>query len=700
MAENQDNPLPLAIPAESANQNPAPRTMYDYAKPNFTGTQSSIDENPNTQLANFLELCDTFKINGVSNDAIHLWLFPFSLRNKAKQWLNSLPRGSITTWEQMTKKFLLKYFPPEKTAKLRNDISSFVQMDLETLYDAWERFKDLLRRCPHHGLPLWLQVQTFYNDVNPSTRQMIDAAAGGTINNKTPEEASEFIEEMSLNNYQWQVMRTKPTRIAGVYNVYPVMRCNSSGGGLPTEYPPFNPTTEKEQVNYIGNNNFRSQNNPYSNTYNAGWKNHPNFSWSGQGNQRPQNPQGFQQPPYQQEKKPNLEEMLSKFISILPSNTEPNPRKQLNAIDAQEGCVETEPEPRQENVKSKGDGGASHNKMVNVEYEPRVPYPNATRKNRSDEQFGKFLKLLKKLHINLLFIEALSQMPNAMKFLKELLANKRKLDEASHVELNAVCSAILQNKLPNKLKDPGSFTIPCLIGSLDVNNALADLGASINVMPYKMFKQLGLGKPKQTRMSIQLADKTIRFPRGIIEDVLVRVDKFIFPIDFVVLDIEEETNTPLILGRPFLATAKTIIDVGTGELTLRRLILIEVHQPCFNNTRRPIHEERRLQIEELDKWRVHKPRTPDKLKLRQNKLDTSPHQLKVRDQVLLDAVNPYIVTLKPDEETPLTVLSIFPFGTVEGRGRTYQKNMGVRHVLALRPWSRREASTGVRHTRA
>ena len=124
-------------------------------------------------------------------------------------------------------------------------------------------------------------------------------------------------------------------------------------------------------------------------------------------------------------------------------------------------------------------------------------YPSVTRKDHSDEQFGKFLKLLKKLHINLPFIEALSQMPNAMKFLKEFLANKRKLDEASHVELNAICSAILQNKLPNKLKDPGSFTIPCLIGSLDVNNALADLRASINVIPYKMFKQLVWGNPNR-----------------------------------------------------------------------------------------------------------------------------------------------------------------------------------------------------------
>ncbi|KAG8499090.1 hypothetical protein CXB51_005497 [Gossypium anomalum] len=175
-------------------------------------------------------------------------------------------------------------------------------MDLETFYDAWERYKDLLRR------------------------QMIDAAAGGAINNKTPEDAYEFIEEMSLNNYQWQVMRTKPTKTAGVYNidsitmlsnqVHPVMRCDSSGGGVHTEYLPFNPTTEEEQVNYMGNNNFRSQNNPYSNTYNAGWKNHPNFSWSGQQNQRPQNPKGFQQPPYQQEKKSNLEEMLSKFILV------------------------------------------------------------------------------------------------------------------------------------------------------------------------------------------------------------------------------------------------------------------------------------------------------------------------------------------------------------------------------------------------
>ncbi|KAG8476549.1 hypothetical protein CXB51_033524 [Gossypium anomalum] len=448
--------------------------------------------------------------------------------------------------------------------------------------------RTFLRRCPHHGLPLWLQVQTFYNGVNPSTRQMIDAAADGTINNKTPEDAYEFIEDMSLNNYQWQVMRTKPTKIAGVYNidsvtmlsnqvellnkkidglfgstqVHPAMRCDSSGGGVPIEYPPFNPTTEEEQVNYMGNNNFRSQNNPYSNTYNAGWKNHPNFFWGGQQNQRPQNPQNFQQPPYQQEKKPNLEEMLSKFIS-------------------------TEPEPKQENVESKGDGEISHDKT----------------------------------------------MPNSAKFLKELLTNKRKLDATLHAELNTVCSAILKNKLSNKLKDSGSFTISCLIGSLTVNNALADLGTTINVMPYKMFKRLGLGKPKQTRMSIQLADKTVRFHKGIIEDVLVKIDKFIYPVDFVVLDMDEDNEVPLILGRLFLATAKTIINVGTGELTLRA-------------------GDDAITLQARDSVKPYKTQE-DAIK-------------PVGDKVLLDATYPNIVTTTPNEEIPLAVLSIFPFGTIEG----------------------------------
>ncbi|KAK5824706.1 hypothetical protein PVK06_019487 [Gossypium arboreum] len=160
-------------------------------------------------------------------------------------------------------------------------------------------------------------------------------------------------------------------------------------------------------------------------------------------------------------------------------------------------------------------------------------------------------------------------MPTYSKFLKEILTNKRKFEDLSTVELNEECLAILQNKLPTKLKDPGSFTIPCLIGSLNVEKALADLGASINLMPNKMFKQLGLREPKPTKMSIQLVDRSVKHLRGIIEDVLVKIDKFIFPVDFVVLDMDEDVEVPLILGLPFLANARAVIDVGDGKLVLR-----------------------------------------------------------------------------------------------------------------------------------
>ena len=146
-------------------------------------------------------------------------------------------------------------------------------------------------------------------------------------------------------------------------------------------------------------------------------------------------------------------------------------------------------------------------------------------------------------------------MPRYAKFLKDLLSNKKKLKEISTAPIGAGCSAILLNKLPKKLKDPGSFTIPCLIGDMPEERALADLGASINLMPYSMFKQLGLGEPKPTRMSLQLADRSIKFPKGIIEDVLVKVENFIFPVDFMILDMSADVEVPLILGRPFLATA-------------------------------------------------------------------------------------------------------------------------------------------------
>jgi len=123
--------------------------------------------------------------------------------------------------------------------------------------------------------------------------------------------------------------------------------------------------------------------------------------------------------------------------------------------------------------------------------------------------------------------------------------------------------------MPSKRKDRGSFKIPCNIGDLGEEMSLADFGASINVMPYTFFQKLGLGKPRPTRMTLQLADRSVRHPRGIVEDVLVKVDKYIFPVDFVVLNVDEDVEVPLILGRPFLRTSKALINMDGGELTLR-----------------------------------------------------------------------------------------------------------------------------------
>ncbi|XP_073133663.1 uncharacterized protein [Henckelia pumila] len=216
---------------------------------------------------------------------------------------------------------------------------------------------------------------------------------------------------------------------------------------------------------------------------------------------------------------------LAKSISsrdqgTLPSDTDKNPKEQVKAIELRSGKT-VEPEQKSEK-------------------EPET----ALKKAKLDSQFGKFLEVFKKLNINIPFADALMQMPSYAKFLKEILSNKRKLEEHAMISLTENCSALF-------------------------HKALCDLGASINLMPYSVFRKLSLGEPKSTRMSLQLVDRSIKYPRGIIEDVLVKVDKFIFPVDFMVLDMEEDLDMPLILGRPFLATGKALIDVQKGELLLR-----------------------------------------------------------------------------------------------------------------------------------
>ncbi|XP_022899399.1 uncharacterized protein LOC111412708 [Olea europaea var. sylvestris] len=159
-------------------------------------------------------------------------------------------------------------------------------------------------------------------------------------------------------------------------------------------------------------------------------------------------------------------------------------------------------------------------------------------------------------------------MPSYAKFMKDILSNKRKLEDNEIVMLAEECSAILQHKLPLKLKDPRSFTIPCNIGNLYIDKALCDLGTRINLIPLSLFRKLVLGEAKSSTVSLQLANRSIKHPRGISEDILVKVGKFIFPADFIILDMEKDRDVPLILGHPFLATERALIDVQKGQLIL------------------------------------------------------------------------------------------------------------------------------------
>ncbi|CAL1390817.1 unnamed protein product [Linum trigynum] len=670
-------------------------------------------ECPRSHLRRFHELIDGIKIDGVPADAIQLRYFPFTLEGQAKEWLDTRPPGSITTFANLADKFLTRYHPPSKTADLQKQITHFTQDEDETIRDAWERYSSLFLRCPNHGFNDAFKVGTFYHALFPEDKQLIDSVCGGNMLTKTPPQLNQLFEEMAENGYDWgtarrsrrapgrgvHVVGTQSSDLVQVVSKL-VSAIDRSGLIAGTGQPQAmlcqwcesthhivedcqamkESTTPQEQVNFI--NNVR-RNDPYSNTYNEGWRQHPNFSWGGANSRPPvpQGPPGFQRPPYQprqgQFQQPqqslyqpmqghaapsqprpfqqpgaapaapvqndqmaelqelvgslatssankfnNIEQFMEKasgkFLELeagqrntqavlrdiqtqlgsvaqavaqrapgtLPGQTIPhpqNPNEHCNAIMTRSGKMTVDPPARaqereapasaspaaEEEVEKEVEVPAPKPQPVVKEYIPKLPFPTRLHKDRLEAEFENFMAMLRKLNVQVPFLEALSQMPKYAKFLKELLSKKQKLSELATVELSEECSAILQNKLPHKQKDPGSFTIPCSIENLHVERSLADLGASINVMPYKLFKKLGLGEPRATRMSLQLADRSVVHPRGIVEDLLVKVGKFNYPVDFVILDINEDVNVPLILGRPFLATAKALIDVHDGTLVLR-----------------------------------------------------------------------------------------------------------------------------------
>ncbi|GJX10205.1 reverse transcriptase domain-containing protein [Tanacetum coccineum] len=204
---------------------------------------------------------------------------------------------------------------------------------------------------------------------------------------------------------------------------------------------------------------------------------------------------------------------------------------------------------------------------------PFIPYPSRANKQKLREKDDnlalKFVEIFRELHFELSFADALLHMPKFASMFKSLLNNKEKLFDLAKTPVNENCLAVILKKLPEKLGDPGKFLIPCDFPEIVECLALADLGASINLMPLSIWKKLSLPELTPTRMILELADRSTTSPSGIAEDVFVKVGKFHFPADFVVVDYVVDPRVPLILGRPFLRTARALIDVYGEELTLR-----------------------------------------------------------------------------------------------------------------------------------
>ncbi|XP_070026494.1 uncharacterized protein [Nicotiana sylvestris] len=177
--------------------------------------------------------------------------------------------------------------------------------------------------------------------------------------------------------------------------------------------------------------------------------------------------------------------------------------------------------------------------------------------------------MLKQIQVNIPLIEALKEMPGYKKMMKDLMSRKFDFQDLATVTLTQTCSAVVTRPVVEKLSDPGSFTIPCTIGNFAFAKALCDLGVSINLMPMVIYKRLCIGRSRPTSMLLQLADRTVKHPFGILDDVLIQVGKFVFPADFVILDCKVDEEIPIILGRPFLATGGALIDCEIGELKMR-----------------------------------------------------------------------------------------------------------------------------------
>nr|GEW59329.1 hypothetical protein [Tanacetum cinerariifolium] len=592
------------------------RTMEELCQPSLNGRGGPI--------ALIVIQATKIKVNGVTDDALRLYLFPHSLTHHATAWFDRLPRNSFKTFEQMAKMFLGKYFPPSMVTKLRNKITNFRQRPDESLSEAWERYKLSIDRYPNHIMLPITQIDTFYNGLTLRHRDTINVAAGGTFMKRRPEECYELIENMTAHHndfspngvshlvlslfFDTEITALKAEmaninknlmRVLQVNQQVKAVTSNCETCGGPHSYTDC-PTTVGQTQNvyaaraYQGGNSYQPQGIKETTILRGTTKEETNSSkelamfmkmntTSSSGSRT--------LPGMKLLVARSLCHFVITFMKMnttsssgsrtLPGNTITNQKVELKGTTTRSGTayqgptipttfssiplvIEREIEVTKDTVHPTNNGSTKDVQPLVVQTE--TPIQN------SEPIVAPIIKPVAApidLNFNISFTDALILMPKFSPTIKTLLTNKDKLFELARTSLNEHCSAVLFKKLPEKLRDPGKFLIPCDFLGMAEYLSLTDLGASINLVPLSVWNKLSLPELSPMCMTLKLVDRSISRPAGVAEDIFVKVGTFHFPADFVVVDFDANPRVPLILKRSFLKTRRALIDVLKGDLTLR-----------------------------------------------------------------------------------------------------------------------------------
>nr|GEV57648.1 reverse transcriptase domain-containing protein [Tanacetum cinerariifolium] len=498
----------------------------------------------------------------VSNDVIKLMMCPYSLEGSSRVWYDKEPPNSILTWEDLENKFVNQFFPPSKTTHLKNKIFCFTQRFKETFREAWERFKEMLRACPHHRFMELAQIDTFYNGLNDNDQDSLNAAAGGNLLSKTTREASQIIKNKSKVRYSRNKPNASRMNMTSRENVSKTDdRIDKLADQILTLVDIFAKKVVTPALVKAVEESCVTCGGEFKNEIQNTMKTQQTILMEQQN--------AFQN---------NLQNMLSGFFhnqsstsGTLPSSTIPNSKGEIKAITTRSGVAYEGPSiPTNPSIKkvvkretkeitdkeqTNFQGSTAHiqppvtpiPKLDVSKTLPKrnIPYPSRLNDQKLREmatnQMEKFFQIFQDLHFDISFTDALLLMPKFASMIKILLTNKDKLFELAKVPINENCSAMLLKKLPEKLGDHGKFLIPCDFSRMDVCHALADLAASINLMLLSISKKLSLPELTPTQMTLELAYRSIT----------------------------PDPRVPLILGRSFLRTGRALIDVYGEEITLR-----------------------------------------------------------------------------------------------------------------------------------